>query len=402
MFDRNSSGAKSFVAGGMAIGCLYASLSCSGASAQSIDMRTLNPNYLSDTGEFIQGISPYYTQSATASNLTIVGQPYQPNFVGTHNGTIERSFNGDFTATVTAYAGPHAGGSFDADFGAGGYSGGVLSGNQMWANYGVGFGNVDTQPTLTSTSLINFTLTRSGDVFNVYGSSGGAYVNLLTLTGAAVTGLTGFDLTGWGEPGIDAPETTIFSNLSIIPSVGGDISGLTGGTSDNPIPLPPTPVESVSGSIGGDSPSSEFYSFYWKGGAFSASVGVPDASALLSPPSYLFELCDGSSCGDIREQTIADSRNDWSSELSGDLGGRLLYGRNHRTGAVRRSQFHHHVRGAAFADRGGSRAVDMGYGDARVRRPGVAVHAATTGPARRSADSSPVTPAGRRTKVAMR
>ena len=83
--------------------------------------------------------------------------------------------------------------------------------------------------------------------------------------------------------------------------------------------LPATPVSSVSGGIGGDSPDSSFFSFYWKGGSFSASVGVPDASTLLSPPSYLFDLCKGTSCDNIIEQTVADLGNDWSSALSGDL-----------------------------------------------------------------------------------
>ena len=83
--------------------------------------------------------------------------------------------------------------------------------------------------------------------------------------------------------------------------------------------LPATPISSVSGGIGGDSPDSSFFSFYWKGGSFAVSVGVRDASTLLSPPSYLFDLCNGTTCGDVIEQTVADSGNGWSSALSGDL-----------------------------------------------------------------------------------
>jgi hypothetical protein len=108
-------------------------------------------------------------------------------------------------------------------------------------------------------------------------------------------------------------------NLVVINSVSADVVGLTGGTVDNPIPLPATPVSSISGSIGGDSPDSDFYSFYWKGGAFSVAVGVPDASILTSPPSYLFELCNGTNCNDVLQQTLTDETNDWASVLSGDL-----------------------------------------------------------------------------------
>jgi hypothetical protein len=50
-----------------------------------------------------------------------------------------------------------------------------------------------------------------------------------------------------------------------------------------------------------------------------ASVGVPGATGLLSPPSYSFELCGGTSCLAPLEETTADSSNTWESLLSGDL-----------------------------------------------------------------------------------
>jgi PEP-CTERM motif len=84
-------------------------------------------------------------------------------------------------------------------------------------------------------------------------------------------------------------------------------------------PLPAIPVSAISGGIGDGFPDSDFYSFYWNGGAFAVSVGVPDASILTSPPSYLFELCNGTTCNDILQQTVADAGNDWASALSGEL-----------------------------------------------------------------------------------
>ena len=104
-------------------------------------------------------------------------------------------------------------------------------------------------------------------------------------------------------PDVNEPETTVFSNFYIVNSVSADLTGLTGGTSDAPIMLPATPISSVSGGIGGDSPDSSFV--LWKGGSFAVSVGVRDASTLLSPPSYLFDLCNGTTCGDVIEQTVA-------------------------------------------------------------------------------------------------
>ena len=129
--------------------------------------------------------------------------------------------------------------------------------------------------------------------------------------------------------------------MLLINSVSFDFSsGLTGGTPDNPIPLPATPINSISGGIRDGFPDSDFYSFYWTGGAFAVSVGVPDASILASPPSYLFVLCDGTTCNDIiLQQTVADAGNDWASELSGDLPAGYYTVRDHRAGASGRSSF---------------------------------------------------------------
>ncbi len=186
-------------------------------------------------------------------------------------------------------------------------------------NYGMGLANVNT-PTIPSLSpSMDFTLARSGDNFTAYVSFGGSYVNVYTLTGPAIPGPIKIDIGAFGEPGLDVAETTSFDNLVVINSVSPDIVGLTGGTADNPIPLPAIPIISITGGIGDGFPDSDYYSFYWKGGDFAVAVGVPDASILTSPPSYLFELCKGATCNDdILDQTVADAGDESASTLSGD------------------------------------------------------------------------------------
>ena len=296
---------------------------CAGARAGSINMTTLDPIYLTNTGEYLPIVSPHYTQSATPDALTVIGKPNEGNSSGTSNNTPAGSLllNGDFTASVTIKTGPNAGGVIDADFGSGGnFAGGGTGAGVVWANYGTDFGGVDTPYLPISGYTATFTLTRSGDTFSVYASTSGAYQHLLTLQGPAVAGPVGkIGLTAIGVPNVNEAETTILSNFYVINSASEDLSGLTGGTSDAPIMLPATPVSSVSGSIGGDSPDSEFYSFYWNGGAFAVSVAVRDAAVLNSPPTYLFELCNGTTCSDIIDHTTVDGDNDWLSGLSGDL-----------------------------------------------------------------------------------
>jgi hypothetical protein len=140
-----------------------------------------------------------------------------------------------------------------------------------------------------------------------------------TLTGPQILGPVLIDIGAFGAPGLDILEATTFHNLVVLNSVSPDLVGLTGGTVDNPIPLPAIPINMISGNIGDGFPNSDFYSFYWKGGAFAVSVGVPDAPILTSPPSYLFQLCDGTTCNDVVQQTVADKSNDWLSALTGDL-----------------------------------------------------------------------------------
>ena len=302
-----------------------ASLTAAGANVQagSIDMTTLKPSYLAPSGEYLPGVSPHYTQSATQNELTIIGKPNEGNSGGTSNNTPPGSLflPGDFTVSVTMKTGQYAGGVIDASFGSGGnFAGGGTGAGVVWANFGNNSVSADTPYLPISGYTATFTLTRSGDTFSVYASTSGAYQRLLTLVGPDVTGtVDNIQLTGIGVPNVDEAETTTLSNFYAINSASEDLSGLTGGTPDAPIMLPATPISSVSGSIGGDSPASEFYSFYWSGGVFATSVSVAGASVLDSPPTYLYELCDGPTCGDVIQQTLADADNDWASTLSGDL-----------------------------------------------------------------------------------
>ena len=224
----------------------------------------------------------------------------------------------------------------------------------------MGLANVNT-PTIPSLSpSMDFTLARSGDNFTAYVSFGGAYVNVYTLTGPAISEPVLIDIGAFGEPGLDISETTTFHDLVVINSVSPDVVGLTGGTVDNPIPLPAIPINTISGNIGDGFPNSDFYSFYWNGGAFAVSVGVPDASILTSPPSYLFQLCNGTTCNDVLQQTVADVDNDWAQRAKRRFGRGLLHGWNHRARVGGGSRLRLPVRNAAVTNRKCPRAFDVG------------------------------------------
>jgi hypothetical protein len=220
--------------------------------AQSIDMSTLTPGYVNALGSFVTGISPDYSQVSTPTNLQITGVPDLPNSLGTHNHTGFPFVTGDFSAVITAAVGSHSGGFIDADF-TSGYAGGALNSNQVWANYGFGFGNVNTGFMNYSSGNVVFDLTRSGSTFNVYASFGGPYINLVTLVGSSVSGGVGLDVGGWGDPGVATPSSTTLSNFYVSGVSSGSVTGLTGGTASDPLMLPATTTTSVSGDIGGPS-----------------------------------------------------------------------------------------------------------------------------------------------------
>ena len=146
-------------------------------------MSTLTPLHLTEDGTFQSGVAPTYLQSATATSLTIVGEPNQPNSVGTHNNTIFPPLAGDFTASVSVDMTLGAGGIFNLSTPTRYFGVGFSYGVGTNGNYGMGLANVNT-PTIPSLSpSMDFTLARSGDNFTAYVSFGGAYLNVYTLTG---------------------------------------------------------------------------------------------------------------------------------------------------------------------------------------------------------------------------
>jgi PEP-CTERM motif len=297
------------------------------ASADGVDMTTLNQAYYTATTT-VDGVSPYYTQSASPNSLTVSSLPNLPpppptQFYNTQNLTPFQ-LSGDFSASVTVIPGANleggAGGGLQAQFqsGTGGFSSGNIFGQDISANYGFGPAVVNTSPILNSSSSVVFDLQRVGDVFNVSASTDHGFVNLVSLTGSNVSAPVVLDLVANVAEGTVEPQTLTFTNFYVLGGSGGALE-LTGGTATDPIPLPSSTVGSISGDIGGASPSSDYYSFYWTGGEFEASVGVADAAELIPQPAYTFELCEGTSCADVLQTTTADSENAWQSSLSGNL-----------------------------------------------------------------------------------
>jgi hypothetical protein len=295
------------------------SLACESARADDIDLATGSPFYVTGVGEYVPTILPGFTQTASANLLTITGEPELTSYLSTHN-EFYLPVNGDFTATVNSTVSHLAGGGVFADFNAG-YAGIGYASNVVYVNYGSGIGNV--MPVLESTPVSDITvrLSRLGANLSLSIRIGaGAFETLYTLTGASVLGPTGFDLTGYGTPGINTTVTTTYSNFNIQTYAPSADSGVTGGTASDPVALPSSTVGSVSGPIGGSGgPRSDYFSFYWEGGQFAATVGVPNAVDLLHPASYEFDLCAGLSCTTIYESVSADPSNDYENELSGDL-----------------------------------------------------------------------------------
>jgi hypothetical protein len=170
-----------------------------------------------------------------------------------------------------------------------------------------------------SSSSIVFNLERTGDVFDVLASTDTGFVKLLSLTGPNVSAPVVLDLVANVVEATIEPQILTFKNFYVLGGDGGALTDLTGGTLTDPIPLPSSTVGSISGDIGGAAPSSDYYSFYWRGGEFDASVGVADAAELDPQPTYTFELCQGTSCTDVVQETVADNGNGWESSLSASL-----------------------------------------------------------------------------------
>ena len=302
--------------------CMFVLNSASIASAGEVDMTTLDQLYYTTTTS-VGGVSPYFTESVSSNSLTINSlSNLASGYYNTQNLTPFQ-LSGNFTASVTVV--PRvglqngAGGGLQAQFGAGNFAGGNIFGAGISANYGFGPAGVNTPPISNVLPGIVFDLERTGDVFNVFASTNQGLVKLESLTGANVSAPATLDLVENVNGPMTSPQTLTFENLYVLNSNTDSIVGLTGGTSSDPIPLPASTVKSISGDIGGASPSSDYYSFYWKGGEFAASVGVVDAQDLTPSPTYTFELCGGATCTNMLEETVADSADGWQSSLSGNL-----------------------------------------------------------------------------------
>lgn len=95
------------------------------------------------------------------------------------------------------------------------------------------------------------------------------------------------------------------------------LANVHGGSRDNPTPLPigSTPIGAVSGEIG-QAPSSQFYEFFWNGGAFEASVEVEPSDPR---ESFLFELVamslDGIA-GEVIQSLPFDSLSDFAATIT--------------------------------------------------------------------------------------
>ena len=289
-----------------------------GAKAEQVDLTTLSPFYVPGLNEIVHAVLPGFTQTASTNLLTITGGPFLASFLSTHN-ELYLPVTGDFTATVTSTVSANAGGGFFADFNAG-YAGIGYASNVIYVGYGSGLGNVAPVTRPASISDITLRLSRSGANLDLAASIGtGGFETLYSLTGTSVLGPTGFDLTGYGVPGLPTTSTTTYTDFEIETHAPSSVSGVSGGTPSSPVLLPTSTVGSVSGDIGGTGPTSDYFSFYWEGGNFAASVGVPNADVLEPPASYQFDLCAGLSCSTVFESVSADPSNNYENALSGDL-----------------------------------------------------------------------------------
>ena len=93
---------------------------------------------------------------------------------------------------------------------------------------------------------------------------------------------------------------------------GAPVLNRQGGTTSSPVYLEGTGIGGVAGTIGGQG-SEDYYSFYWAGGAFSATASITGAS---STASYLFtDGLVGSSCSGGASQTL-NSGDSFTSTLA--------------------------------------------------------------------------------------
>jgi hypothetical protein len=273
--------------------------------ADELDMTTLLPVYNSSS----------FTQSVTPNLLTITSYSGLPGsqFYFAQNLT-PFSISGNFEAVVTASATQSVGAQFQAilNNGTGSWVGGFLFGPSYYANYGYNSGFVNTPSTPDPSSTATLEIERIGDIVDVYASTGAGFTKLLSLNGSNLSGPVQLNLQEDVQGGQPTSQTVTYTNFYVVNNPGAHLTDFTGGTADDPIPLPSSTVSSITGDIGGTgTPNSDFYSFYWKGGSFEASVGVTNAAELTPQPTFEFELCAGTSCS----VATADAADDWAASL---------------------------------------------------------------------------------------
>ena len=191
-------------------------------------MTTLSPVYETTDGTFHNGVSPNYSVLVSASSPTLTGQPNLPNDLGQYENTNFPLTTGDFLASVTVTIGSNSGGFFNVTSNSG-YCGLNRNNTGVWANYGLGQGNVNTPTIPVTSSTVTYTLSRVGDDFNAYVSTGAGYINVVSLTGSAVSGAMGLSIGVRGVPGVNATETTTFQNFSFSTVVSPDLTNFCGG-----------------------------------------------------------------------------------------------------------------------------------------------------------------------------
>jgi hypothetical protein len=99
---------------------------------------------------------------------------------------------------------------------------------------------------------------------------------------------------------------------AILPATPQVISGIQGGTPNAPVFLPPGLVGSISGTISGGTPSTDFYGFHWQGGLFQTTATVNGANPLAT---FSYELLPFGGGAPLQTVTL-DSANGFSGLIS--------------------------------------------------------------------------------------
>jgi hypothetical protein len=284
--------------------------------ATSIDMTTYTP-FIVDQGTYIPNtIRDGFTESATATTLTITAEPNLPSGNENTGNQFFPSLAGDFTAQVTVSSTPGTVAGFYADL-ASGYAGDSYGDGLAAASYGFTNSNITTGMT-AATSPVVLRLSRVGDLLSLAfaDKDTAGFHTLTTLTGPNVTGSVAFDLAASGSAAQPDPGVVTFSNLNIVNTAPQDLM-IEGGSAETPVELG-SGTTSVGGSIGGDLGSSDFYSFLWEGGNFSAIASIMYAT---DPNFFNYMLCTGSFCSPDNKlfDVVLDVNNGWRSSLGGDL-----------------------------------------------------------------------------------